>query len=936
MGRYAGVTLPKLGQNHINWWMTTLRLTLFGQPSLWQDGHVVEFKSRKGWALLAYLALQPTPVSREELATLFWPEHEAAASRRNLRRLLYTLNQTAVQTCLRSDAALIWLAWQGEIDVQTFLTAIATGEWQTAVSLYQGELLAGVYVADSNLFESWLGEQREGLRQQLLQAFAALVAEQIEQADYVAAEATLRQQLAFDSWNEAVWRQLMTVLAQNGRRAQALAEYQNCRQLLQAELEITPAAETTALFDAVRDGRLGQTPDQRFAIPPPTPMPHAAARQSLLDKVQSTWIDTVLKQSLHGLAAVNLDKTRQPDAITYPWTTLRQRPWPTQNPVPTQTPIADLFDNEGRALLILGAPGSGKTTMLLELARQQLARAQADAAHPVPVVLNVASWRGQSFADWVIAEMNEKYLIPKNMLADWLLADQLLLLCDGLDELPSVYQADCVTAVNQFRQTRGLTSLVICSRQADYDLLDTPLNLNSAVVLQSLTPAQIDDYLGQWGQRLLALRQLMQAEKGLQQLARIPLMLSMMALVFQGMTQRQLERMGVATGEPKRLFAVYVQQMFRRRGAHGRFSPTQMQAKLHWLATELTQRNQPIFLLERLQPDWLPNKWQISLYVFLSRFIGAFLLGAAWVFRDFGADSLGVGIYWGVVVALVELPLFWWLGKLDWSRLKRLPVLGRLDGHRLGRGLVMATAVALFASSSGWLALVNGLIFGLFFGWRAPAHTAQDDIRLVEKLAWNWRSFGWGIVGGFLISIVLFFYNRADLYAVGTSMLSIFVLFAAFFGLQGRTITNKTRANEGMALSWRNAVLGGTVVGGAMFLAAIIIEFSRGSSLWIPVWVGVQYFVMAGLWYGGLDLINHFTLRGLLAVNGRLPWQAVSFLEQATHLIFLYRVGSGYIFVHPLLQAHFAEMGGGDGAKPIFADEISPQLGSAQSRMELF
>jgi hypothetical protein len=51
-------------------------------------------------------------------------------------------------------------------------------------------------------------------------------------------------------------------------------------------------------------------------------------------------------------------------------------------------------------------------------------------------------------------------------------------------------------------------------------------------------------------------------------------------------------------------------------------------------------------------------------------------------------------------------------------------------------------------------------------------------------------------------------------------------------------------------------------------------------------------------------------LRALLWRNGSLPLDTVRFLEYATERIFLRRVGGGYIFVHRLLQEHFASLGG--------------------------
>lgn len=42
--------------------------------------------------------------------------------------------------------------------------------------------------------------------------------------------------------------------------------------------------------------------------------------------------------------------------------------------------------------------------------------------------------------------------------------------------------------------------------------------------------------------------------------------------------------------------------------------------------------------------------------------------------------------------------------------------------------------------------------------------------------------------------------------------------------------------------------------------------------------------------------------------NNNIPWKLVTFLDYCVDLIFLRRVGGGYIFVHRLLMEHFAAM----------------------------
>ncbi|HBE28467.1 MAG TPA: hypothetical protein DDW25_06195, partial [Ktedonobacter sp.] len=42
--------------------------------------------------------------------------------------------------------------------------------------------------------------------------------------------------------------------------------------------------------------------------------------------------------------------------------------------------------------LLLGAPGTGKSTALCELAHELLLRAEQDPTHPLPVIVNLSSW----------------------------------------------------------------------------------------------------------------------------------------------------------------------------------------------------------------------------------------------------------------------------------------------------------------------------------------------------------------------------------------------------------------------------------------------------------------------------------------------------------------------------------------------------------------
>ncbi len=63
-------------------------------------------------------------------------------------------------------------------------------------------------------------------------------------------------------------------------------------------------------------------------------------------------------------------------------------------------------------------------------------------------------------------------------------------------------------------------------------------------------------------------------------------------------------------------------------------------------------------------------------------------------------------------------------------------------------------------------------------------------------------------------------------------------------------------------------------------------------------------------WFGGLDVMQHYTLRLILLIQGHTPGNYVRFLDYAVDHIFLQKVGGGYRFIHRLLLEHFAEMSG--------------------------
>jgi hypothetical protein len=228
-----------------------------------------------------------------------------------------------------------------------------------------------------------------------------------------------------------------------------------------------------------------------------------------------------------------------PEAVANPWQgVVRPLEQPHQS-IPPSTTILELFEENGRSLLILGQPGSGKTVLLLQLAQALLEQAKIDANEPVPVVFNLSSWANQAkpLAQWLVDELNEKYLIPCKIGQDWVASDRLLLLLDGLDEVATDKLADCITTINQFRQTSGLVPIALCCRSQVYENIHVPVRLNGAISIHQLTSEQADLYLDKGGEQLIGLQQAIHDDPVLQGIAASPLMLQVMSKAF-----RQEER----------------------------------------------------------------------------------------------------------------------------------------------------------------------------------------------------------------------------------------------------------------------------------------------------------------------------------------------------------------------------------------------------------
>ncbi|WP_414581669.1 NACHT domain-containing protein [Scytonema sp. PCC 10023] len=326
-----------------------------------------------------------------------------------------------------------------------------------------------------------------------------------------------------------------------------------------------------------------------------------------------------LKQSLHNAVLINLGKEAQPEQVKYPWSSdikIGDKP---SEPIPDTISILEVFNQEEIAgrLLILGNPGAGKTTTMLDLAKPLIARAEEEADYPIPVLFNLSSWKDdrQSMRDWLVAELKSKYGVRKDIGANWVDNAKLLPILDGLDELESVRQELCVHKINELLQSDCRPQyLVVCSRREEYGNYETRLQLNGAIYLRELNDAQIQEYLTAVGRGQLW--QTLRQDGTLLDLVRKPLLLSITVLSTQELLVEDWQQLSSTQARLEHLLNAYVRRMLHRKleskayGRHKIPSKRQMLKWLVYLAQQLQQKSETEFLIEKIQPNWFPSEIQ--------------------------------------------------------------------------------------------------------------------------------------------------------------------------------------------------------------------------------------------------------------------------------------------------------------------------------------
>lgn len=281
-------------------------LRMLGEP-LWMTGRAVQpVASRKGLALLCYLACQPgVQTSRRHLGSLLWGDFDRGQAGASLATTLSRLRRQVSRWPLASHGD--YLCWESALGVATdvgrFRDGLHRGAPAASVAgLIGGPFLTGLEFDDAPLYMEWLLAERQAWHRRSLDVLWAAALESRARGEWGQVLAWGRQALALDALQERFVRTVMVAHAALGDRTACAAAYEALASRLARQLDALPDADTTRLRDTLLRGASRVRPDDTGALgraaraerPAPALVGRAAERQQLQALLQQGKAATAL------------------------------------------------------------------------------------------------------------------------------------------------------------------------------------------------------------------------------------------------------------------------------------------------------------------------------------------------------------------------------------------------------------------------------------------------------------------------------------------------------------------------------------------------------------------------------------------------------------------------------------------------------------------
>lgn len=531
--------------------------------------------------------------------------------------------------------------------------------------------------------------------------------------------------------------------------------------------------------------------------------------------------------------------------------------------------LGQLFDDSDRSLLLVGAPGVGKTVALAKLTKNLMER--HDELRRVPAIFYLREWHpdSASLEDWLVEGVRQTYRIAPDAARVLIMGRRVIPILVGLDDVLSEHRDACVRAINEFQHKLGVPIAVSCrtniyeefTERLDVGLIAEVLPPDRADVARLLTrldtpvaaaaaAAPITDY--DWWYLACSRR-----------------VLTMIAQISARAPATELRHTGSIMERRRYLVGQYVHTMLNPANGHLRYARAETGRWLSWLASTMRRHNTVEVMPDRLDFRWLVGEGEA-------------------LPAEMGGPVLS---FMGICELLPLIAVC-----AAWTAVKA-PV-------RVLTGFTMSSLTAAAMTSQALFAQLP---------LRSASSVHAGQIHPIEDTYERWPELlGWVIVPPVLLLL---------LYRVSGALMPVPLLVAVIvYPLIGVTIlpTPKRAGLHRVAPkpmielreSARFAKRRAAVVG---VLYAIAIPVAVDGAHYPPFAVVatlaaiLQITPMVWCRYGGMPIIQYRTYCRMLAKRNLGPRQYERFLNYAADQVLLREIGMGYQFIHPELLEYFAD-----------------------------
>jgi hypothetical protein len=576
--------------------------------------------------------------------------------------------------------------------------------------------------------------------------------------------------------------------------------------------------------------------------------------------------------------------------------------------------ILDTFRLLDESLLVLGAPGAGKTTTLLELAEALAGEAAQDAGAPLPVLIDLGNWTrrrgGQPrIEDWIFDQIHGYYGIGEGLARTWLSTRGLVLLLDGLDEIAaSDDRRECVHLLNELQVAFPKVRIAVASRLVEYQELPEQLSLRGAIVIQPLTAGEVERWLRSPG--LECLRAAVDADNSLRELLTAPLWLQLMTVIFSDTSQAPHLSGGITERRAQLLDAFFVRMLAGRATA-----AEASRIKKHLIVTA-----RAISQSSRTAADPRPfrGRWAYAIPVQHESYLWRRVLPVCTVACVVVSSVVPIR-HWGWAGAAMSAVLAWMLMTADlyfwpstvavaaeWTIRLRCWILGiLLVASAVAAAILAGPAAQSLAESNAW---IGGSVAWLLLAspWISMAIPQDRDYLVLLPL------FG-GPATGIAVWVWLATPLTFATYLAMTAAVPFGLLWAAAVHMIQRGKRHLfARATEDYKFKLKCSAL---VTAGLFLCVAWVTGIIDGHLTWGTGLFAYSTFCLYAIVEiylspapsPGKQPIPHWLDRWTLVLLGVFPLQIRPVLVQAAKLGIMQHDGGAYRFFHPMLTAHLAE-----------------------------